>query len=119
MTPQKLEDRLIEFSVKIIKNSQPTSASFTFQHLSRQLIRSATSAALNYGESRSAESEKDFIHKLHVSLKELRECLVNLKILLRANILDHRSVVVNLMQECDQLISILVSTVRTIQRKSA
>lgn len=113
-----MEGGLIDFSVEIIEYSDPKAASFTFQHLSQQLIISATSAALNYGESRSAESTKDFIHKLHVSLKELRECMVNLKIGLRAKLKKDQSRLDELINECNQLIAILVSTINTTRRNN-
>jgi four helix bundle protein len=63
--------------------------SYASQHMSKQLIRSATSAALNYGEAQSAESSRDFLHKMKISLKELRESLVNLKIQKGAALIKH------------------------------
>lgn len=73
MDKQKLEDRLIDFTVLIIEivNEMPNTKAGN--HLSGQLVRSGTSPALNYGEAQSAESRKDFIHKVKVVLKELRE----------------------------------------------
>ena len=68
-----LEERLIDFSVLIIEiiNEMPNSKAGN--HLSGQLVRSGTSVSLNYGEAQSGESRKDFIHKMKVVLKELRE----------------------------------------------
>jgi len=68
-----LEERLIDFSVLIIEivNDMPNSK--VENHLSGQLVRSGTSVSLNYGEAQSGESRKDFIHKMKVVLKELRE----------------------------------------------
>ena len=76
-----LEERLVEFSVLIIEivNEMPNSKASN--HLSGQLLRSGTSAALNYGEAQSGESRKDFIHKIKIVLKELRETYVCLKII--------------------------------------
>ena len=76
----KAEDRLIQFSVDIILMCNKIEKSFTSEHLAKQLIRSATSSALNYGEARSGESTNDFLHKMKICLKELRESFINLKI---------------------------------------
>jgi len=86
MDKQKLEDRLIDFAVLIIEivNEMPNTKAGN--HLSGQLVRSGTSPALNYGEAQSAESRKDFIHKIKVVLKELRESFVCLKIIYKARL---------------------------------
>lgn len=74
-----LEERLIEFAVDIIKIADHSmNNSYASNHLCKQLIRSTTAAALNYGEAQSAESHKDFLHKMKIALKELRESMVNL-----------------------------------------
>jgi len=81
MDKYDLEERLIKFSVLIIEivNEMPNSKAGN--HLAGQLVRSGTSVSLNYGEAQSAESRKDFIHKMKVILKELRETFVCLKII--------------------------------------
>lgn len=75
-----LEERLIDYSVQIVKIASELPKLKVGNHLSGQLIRSGTSVSLNYGEVQSAESRKDFIHKIKVILKELRETLICLKI---------------------------------------
>ena len=77
-------------------------------HLGMQLLRSATSTALNYGEARSGESKKDFIHKIKLVLKELRESLVCLKIILRIRQTNNLEKVQVLLKECDELVAIFV-----------
>ena len=81
MNKYDLEERLIDFLVLIIEivNEMPNSKAGN--HLSGQLVRSGTSISLNYGEAQSAESKKDFIHKMKVILKELRETFVCMKII--------------------------------------
>lgn len=74
-----IEQHLIQFSIDIIKLCQKTNKNFASEHLVKQIIRSSTSSALNYGEAQSAESTRDFQHKMKICLKELRETLVNLK----------------------------------------
>ena len=71
-----LEDRLVEFSVLIIDIVNEIPRSKAGNHLSGQLVRSGTSVSLNYGEAQSGESRKDFIHKIKIILKELRETFV-------------------------------------------
>jgi four helix bundle protein len=83
-------------------------------HLTRQLLRSATSPALNYGEAQGAESKKDFVHKLGIVLKELRESLNCLKILAGTNYVKTESPV---MKECNELVSIFVKSVETNKKK--
>ncbi len=68
-----LEEQLIDFAVQIIRTAETLPKSKTGNHIAGQLIRSGTSPAPNYGEAQSAESRSDFIHKMKVSLKELRE----------------------------------------------
>jgi four helix bundle protein len=74
-----LEDRLVDFSVLMLRVADALPKSYAGQHLSGQLTRSGTSPALNYGEAQSGESRKDFIHKVKICLKELRESQVCLK----------------------------------------
>jgi four helix bundle protein len=69
MTSEELENRLIDFAVECIKITKETDNSFASQHLCSQLIRSATSVPLNYSEARAAQSYRDYIHKMQVSLK--------------------------------------------------
>ena len=76
-----LEERLIEFAVVIIEISESLNNTRAGNYISGQLVRSGTSPALHYGEAQSAESRNDFIHKLKILLKELRESLVALKII--------------------------------------
>ncbi len=76
-----LEDRLIAFAVLIIKITESLNNTKAGNHIAGQLVRSGTSPALQYGEAQSAESRNDFIHKLKILLKELRESLVALKII--------------------------------------
>ena len=69
MRPNNLEDRLIQFAIDVILVCKKMDKSFAAEHLAKQLIRSATSAALNYGEARSGESNRDFLHKMKICLK--------------------------------------------------
>jgi four helix bundle protein len=78
---KELEARLIYLSQKINNLCKHLDGSFMSDHLTKQIIRSSTSAALNYGEAQGAESRRDFIHKVSIVLKEIRETQISLKIL--------------------------------------
>lgn len=114
-----IEERLVDFAVRIINvcDALPVEK-ISAKHIQRQLVRSGTSPAPNYGEARSAESGKDFVHKLKIALKELNETRVWLKIIIRAELLK-KSILVDLIDECDQLCRILGASIRTSQAKSA
>jgi four helix bundle protein len=83
------------------------------KHIAGQLIRSGTSPASNYGEAQSAESRPDFIHKLKLSLEELRETRIWLLIIVRAGLVKPASKLNPLIDENNQLISIFVKSVNT------
>jgi four helix bundle protein len=114
-----IETRLIQFSVDIINVADYSmNNSFAVNHLCKQLIRSATAAALNYGEAQSAESHKDFLHKMKIALKELRESMVNLKIQKGAELFKNMPEVDRLIDENNQLISIFVASIKTSKAKN-
>jgi four helix bundle protein len=113
MTSQELEDRLIQFAVSTILLCKEKEASFAAEYLSKQMIRSATAVALNYGEARSAESTRDFLHKMKICLKELRECLINSKIQKGAALTKNVEALDKLIKENNELISIFVASIKT------
>lgn len=107
-----IEERLIDFAVRIIRLCDAIPKTVAGRHLSGQLVRSGTSPAFNYGEARAAESRRDFVHKLRVVHKELNESHVNLKIILRSELLPEHKLT-SIMDECDQLCRIINSSVQT------
>jgi four helix bundle protein len=76
----ELASRLLELAVSVIQSSKAYSRFFPGLHISGQIMRSITSAGANYEEGRGAESRSDFIHKLQIVLKELRESIYWLKL---------------------------------------
>ena len=117
MKPNQLEERLIQFAIDVILICKKIDNSFASEHLAKQLIRSATSAALNYGEARGVESSRDFLHKMKICLKELRECLVNMKIQKGAQLILDIEGLDKLIKENDELISIFVVSIKTASLK--
>jgi len=116
MNKFQLEDRLIDFAVLIIEIVNDLPNTKAGNHLAGQLVRSGTSHALNYGEAQSGESRKDFIHKIKVVLKELRETYVCLKIINKAKLYKSEKKIQMALKENDELISIFVKSVETAQR---
>ena len=112
-----LEDRLIDFAILIIDISETLPNTKAGNHLSGQIIRSGTSPALNYGEAQDAESNQDFIHKIKIILKELRETFVALKIIKRAELYKNEDKLKITLKENDELIAIFVATVKTARSR--
>jgi len=114
----KLEERLIDFAANIILFTNHVDKSYAGNHLVGQIVSSSTSPALNYGEAQSAESKKDFIHKMGICLKELRETFNCLKIIERANLTSNTELIDKLKIEVNELISIFVSSIKTAKTNS-
>jgi four helix bundle protein len=113
MNKQELENRLIDFAAMIIIAANNFKNNYAGNHLGGQIIRSGTSPALNHGEAQSAESPKDFIHKMGICLKELRETFVCLRIVERADLTSDLNNLSIAKAEVNELISIFVSSIKT------
>ena len=112
-----LEERLIEFAILIIQITENLYNTRAGNHVAGQLVRSGTSPALLYGEAQSAESINDFIHKLKVLLKELRETYIALKIIKKVPLTSRLDIVEKTITECNELISIFVKSIETARKK--
>jgi four helix bundle protein len=111
----KLEERLIDFAVRVIRLSARLPRTPAGKHVAGQILRSGTSPAPNYGEARGAESRADFIHKIRVVLKELNETSIWLRIIERSQILPS-SLLVDLIQENGDLCKIFTSSLKTTRQ---
>ena len=111
-----LEERLIDFAVRIIRTAESLPRTKVGLHITGQLIRSGTSPAPNYGEAQSAESRADFVHKMKIALKELRETKVWLQMITRADLIKPALKVEPLIDETNQLISIFVKSIKTAKK---
>jgi len=114
-----LEDRLIAFAVRVIRMVDALPRTFVGKHIGQQLVRSGTSPASNYGEAQSAESRADFVHKLKIVLKELRETRVWLLLIMRAELIKPVTKLDALINEANELISIFVKSVKTATKKQS
>lgn len=115
MNKKELEDRLINFAVNTINMTESISHSYAGNHLANQLIRSSSSPALNYAEAQGAESKKDFLHKIKIALKELRESLFCIKIIKNLNLTPENQIQ-PIEKECNELVSIFVKSAETTQK---
>jgi four helix bundle protein len=109
-----LDKRLIDFAANIIDIAELLPKSFAGNHLSGQLIRSGTAPALHYGEAQSAESRNDFIHKMKVAVKELRETFNCMRIIQKKEWISNEKID-GILNENNQLISIFVKSIGTAQ----
>ncbi len=116
MVQYDLEERLIDFSVLIIEIVNEIPNTKAGNNLAGQLVRSGTSVSLNYGEAQSAESKRDFIHKMKVVLKELRETFVNLRIIHKSKLYVDENKIIKAKQENNELISIFVKSIETAEK---
>ncbi len=113
----EIENRLIDFAVRVIRVADSLPKNPVGNHIAKQLLRSGTSPAPNYAEARGAESNADFVHKLKISLKELNETCVWLRMICRANLmpLDRLD---DLIDENQQLCRILNASIKTASQST-
>ena len=113
-----LEERLLEFASEIIDLSEKLPNSRAGNHVAGQILHSGTSLYPNHGEAESAESRDDFIHKLKICLKELRETLRWARLIQRKGWAKNDSTLLYVLSECDELIRIFCSSVQTAQKNA-
>jgi four helix bundle protein len=111
-----LEDRLLEFAVAVVELTDDLPNTRAGNHIAGQLLRCGTSPYGHHGEVESAESRKDFIHKLKVCLKELRETRRWLRLVSRIKKINRDPRLVACLAEAEELIRIFVASVRTTER---
>jgi four helix bundle protein len=116
MAKNDLEERLINFAILIIEIADRLPKNTAGLILSGQMIKSSTSSALNYGESQGAESPRDFLHKIKVVLKELRETYVNLRIVHGAKLYNDTTKLNSALKENSELIAIFTASVVTARK---
>lgn len=112
-----LEDRLLEFSARIIRLVDALPNSRAANHVSGQLLRCGTSPYGNHGEVEAAESRKDFIHKLNVCLKELKETRRWLRLIQKSEMLSEKSMT-PILVETEELIRIFFTSIRTAEQNA-
>jgi len=114
----QLEERLIDFAVRIIHLSARLPKTPAGRHVAGPILRCGTSPAPNYSEARAAESHADFVHKLRVVLKELNETLVWLRMMRKSELITP-ALLVDIVDENSQLCRIVTSSISTAEARSA
>ncbi len=112
MTPNELSERLWNFSARIGKVVDALPDSRVGRHVAGQLVRCGTSSAPNYDEACAAESRADFIHKLSVALKEMKETRGWLRFIVKAELLKETRIA-PLVSESEELAAILAKSITT------
>jgi four helix bundle protein len=112
-----LEERLLEYSVRIIKIVDQLPNTRVGNHVAGQLLKSGTSPYPNHGEAQAAEFARDFIHKLRIALKELRETQRWLKLIQRVSLIKKPELLDDMLQETEELIKIFVTSIKTAEKK--
>jgi four helix bundle protein len=114
---QNLSERLLAFAVRIGKAVNALPATRLGRHIAAQLIRSGTSAAPNYEEACAAESRGDFVHKLSICLKELRESRFWIRLIIESDLLPKKKMA-DLQDECAQLCKIVARSIVTAKKNA-
>ena len=111
-----LEDRLLEYGASIVRLVEEMPSTRSASHVGGQLLRSGTSPLFNHGEAQAAESPKDFVHKMKVCLKELRESQRALRLIKKVPLTDNSADLDPVLRETDELIRIFVASIRTAEK---
>lgn len=109
-----IADRLLDLGAAVIRVLRTLPADVVGKHIGLQVVRAATSGGANYEEARAAESRADFVHKVGLAAKELRESVYWLRLIQRTSLTS--ADVAPLVKETEELVSILVASARTARR---
>jgi four helix bundle protein len=110
-----LEDRLVQFTCRMIDVAEALPNTRTGNYIAGQLIRSCHSPTFNYGEAQAAESPADFVHKMRVCLKEMKECRTALKIIIIKKLISPEELR-DIYSETEELIAIFGKSISTAER---
>jgi four helix bundle protein len=113
-----LEDRLLEFAAAVIDLSESLPGTRAGNHVAGQILRSGTSPYPNHGEAEAAESRDDFIHKMKICLKELRETRRWARLITRRQWANDDATLLFVLGECDELIRIFHSSIQTAKQNA-
>lgn len=117
MTKEELSERLLDFAARTGKLIDAIPETRLGRHIQAQLVRSGTSPAPNYEEACAAESPRDFVHKLAIVLKELRESRVWIRLIVKANLLSAGKME-DLEDESTQLCNIIAKSIVTAKQNA-
>lgn len=113
-----LEDRLVDYSCRMIDVVEALPNSRAGNYISGQLIKSCMSPTFNYGEVQAAESRNDFVHKMGVVLKELKECRSALKIIIKKELKPAKKLD-GIYKETEELIAVMAKSIETANKNKS
>ena len=116
MNKYDLEDRLVDYTCRMIDVVEALPNTRAGNYIAGQLVRSCHSPAFNYGEVQAAESRNDFIHKLGICLKELKECRTALKIIIKKELIKPAECLHDIFKETEELVAIIAKSIETAKR---
>jgi four helix bundle protein len=114
-----LEDRLVDYTCWMIDVVEALPNTRAGNYIAGQLVKSCHSPAFNYGEAQAAESTKDFIHKMGVVLKELKECRTALKVIIKKEMIKPVTKLNGVYKETEELIAIAAKSISTAKKNSS
>jgi four helix bundle protein len=113
-----LEDRLVDYTCRMIDVVEALPGTRAGNYIAGQLVRSCHSPTFNYGEAQAAESPKDFIHKMGVALKELKECRTGLKVIRKKELIKPVIKLEAVYKETEELIAIIAKSISTTKKNN-
>ncbi len=111
-----LEDRFVDYTCRMIDVVEALPNTRAGNYMAGQLIRSCHSPSFNYGEAQGAESRNDFIHKMGIILKEMKECRTALKIIIKKQLIIPKEKLESIFKETEELIAIIGKSISTAQK---
>lgn len=111
-----LEDRFVDFTCRMIDVVEALPNSRAGNYIAGQLIKSCHSPTFNYGEAQAAESRNDFVHKMGVVLKELKECRTALKVIRKKEMIKPVSKTDPIYKETEELVAIIAKSLQTAEK---
>ncbi len=111
-----LEDRFVDYTCRMIDVVEELPGTRAGNYIAGQSIRSCHSPTFNYGEAQAAESRDDFIHKLGIVLKELKECRTALKIIRKRELIKPTIKLNEIFKETEELVAIIGKSIKTAQK---
>jgi four helix bundle protein len=117
MKGENISIRLLAFAARVVRLCRLLPDDAAAKHVSRQLVRAATGGGANYEEARGAESRADFVHKVGIANKEVREALYWLRLVEEATLVAESGDLLPLIREADELVAILTASIKTAKQR--
>ncbi len=111
-----LEERFLKYAADLVRLTEKMESTRAATHVAGQLLRSGTSPLFNYGEAQAAESQRDFVHKMRIVLKELKESRSALRLVAIVPLIQPASVVEPFLAETEELVMLVAASIRTAEK---